>query len=333
MPGEIKNAIDQAREYLASREDATGPNETETRHGIIDPILSALGWEPIDIRHEYQIEMGAVSKKVDSALSTEDHPELFLEAKAAVGEITDRDVSQLKSYMVQEWVQFGLLTTGTDYQLYYLVPAGEEKPRITLLAEETLDMLADSALPEILDREHMASGRSVERAEDLLHLDTIRTWLVNRPERVESALREVGTPHPDPDRFLGHLFGRRETSSFRYSVELSVKGAPVRLGGDNQSETMAKVAKYLDREHDLLEKVELPYYGRARKVPLLHEGLADQWKRSDDHPSEYRSHEQLRGNVYLYTGLSSKDKRTKIRELCDVCELDEPEFNEAWDTS
>lgn len=179
----------------------------------------------------------------------------------------------------------------------------------------------------------MESGHSKDRAEDLLQLDNIRIWLENRPERVEAALRAVGCPQPEADRFLDNMFGRTETSSFRYTVELSVGGAPVRLGGDSQSETMAKVAKYLDREHGLLESVELPFLGQAHKIPLLHEGRAEEWKRPEEHPSDYRSHEHIRGNVYLYTGLNSKAKRNKVRELCEVCGLNAPEFNDAWETS
>jgi predicted type IV restriction endonuclease len=333
MTDDLQGTVTEAQEYLDSRDGGAELNEAETRHGIIDPLLTAVGWRPIDIRHEYDVQMGSATKKVDSALATGDHPDVFVEAKAAAKDLNATDIDQLKSYMVQEWVQFGLLSNGISFELYYLVPGGEDAPTITLLAQEGLDSLVDSPIPEIVDREHMASGHAEDRADDLLQLDTVRTWLERRPERVETALQAVGSPQPDSERFLGNLFGRTETSSFRYTVELSVGGAPVRVGGDSQSEAMAQVAKYLDREHGLLEKVELPFLGRSRKVPLLNEGRPDEWRRSDDHPSDYRTHEQLRGNVYLYTGLSSQAKRNKISELCEVCGLGEPGFNDAWDGS
>lgn len=329
MGQDISTTIEKVRQYLEDR-SGPGPNEAETRHNVIAPIIESLGWEAIDTRHEYEIQIGTTSKRVDSALAIEERPNVFLEAKAATTDISDGDVSQLKSYMRQEWVRFGLLTNGVTFQLYYLIPSGEEPPNIVLLVDEELASFDDGPLPELLDRDHIASGHAEERAEDLLQIEMIRNWLQNHPERIESALRSVGCGDPDPDRFRERLFQDEDVSPHRYVVELSTDSGSVRIGGDSQSETMGKVAQYLDREHGLLERVELPFLGRSKSVPLLSEGRAKEWEKKEDEPGEYLSHQHIRGNVYIFTSLNSKGKQNKIQELCDICELTDPEFNDEW---
>ena len=84
--------------------------ETRTRYALIDPVLSALGWnlaDPTQVKFEFEIEGG----KVDYALfkSELEHPAILVEAKRLTPKGADefKEIAERKQVALeQSWVQF-----------------------------------------------------------------------------------------------------------------------------------------------------------------------------------------------------------------------------------
>lgn len=107
----------------------SGPSLTEadTKHMIINPLLSALGWEfvPDRIQSEYPVRMGRGTTHVDYCLKLEGSPVAFIEAKA-LGTPIDEDVlEQAVSYGRQEFVGWVIVTNGEEV----VVVDSQEKER------------------------------------------------------------------------------------------------------------------------------------------------------------------------------------------------------------
>jgi hypothetical protein len=91
-------------------------DEQNTRRKLIEPLLELLGWNMLspEVELEYSVQMGVGTKKVDYALMLEGTPVVFVEAKGVDSSISDSHRSQLKSYMRQTGVDWGLLTNGSS---------------------------------------------------------------------------------------------------------------------------------------------------------------------------------------------------------------------------
>src|SRR5687767_1237126 len=94
-------------------------NEANTKALLIDPLLSALGWQMSDlaqVRREFKVFDGTF---LDYALLIDGKPHLFVEAKA-VGESLDSKqfISQTVNYANNEGVLWCVLTNGLSYRVY-----------------------------------------------------------------------------------------------------------------------------------------------------------------------------------------------------------------------
>jgi hypothetical protein len=113
--------------------------------------------------------MGSQTKKVDYALflGDEDEPQAFVEAKPEKRPLQGKHLEQLRSYMRQEWVEWGLLTNGRQYQLVRLTPQTDGAPDLRVLIDVGLDGLAESYLPDIMSKGAMESGEATDLGNDL----------------------------------------------------------------------------------------------------------------------------------------------------------------------
>ena len=144
---------------LRDRKELTG--EQDTKGVLIEPVLSALGWntqEPDDVRREYRAK--SRDNPIDYALLLLRTPCLFVEAKP-LGENIDvrRWKLQTLTYASATGVEWCVLTNGDDYHLYNThaaVGLDEKlfrKVRISDLSQEeqtldTLDLLSKAKMAE-----------------------------------------------------------------------------------------------------------------------------------------------------------------------------------------
>lgn len=335
MPDSIEEIISQGQRI--ERDDNRNGNEQETRHLIIDPLLDCLGWDRFDIRQEYPVQIGSKMNYIDSALYIEDQPKVLLEAKAISKNITDDNIEQLKSYMIQEWVTLGVLTNGKEFNLYYLNENTDSKPEIVPILTEELESLQNSSFTEILRQRNIESGHSISRIKTILELDQIEGWMRNNTDRIDNALSSMSTSSVTADEFINNLFDRsgQQTRSkdtktnetaHKYTIEIEENGISAQVGGSTQAEAMKKLAGYLIREYDLLKQIDLPYTAGQGETPLLSEGKASEWETDDG----YLGNKHVQGDIYIYTNLGSRLKQQRVTKMCQECNLNDPIFDENW---
>ncbi|MEA2463958.1 MAG: putative type restriction endonuclease [Acidobacteriota bacterium] len=125
-------------------------NEANTKALLIDPLLSAVGWQMADlaqVRGEFKVFDGTF---LDYALLIDGSPRLFVEAKA-VGESLDSKqfISQTVNYANNEGVLWCVLTNGLTYRVYKTnEPVSMEQK---LLFEVSLADAKDGRAAEVAD--------------------------------------------------------------------------------------------------------------------------------------------------------------------------------------
>ena len=118
----LKSRIEQHRADLQS-------NETRTRMALIDPLLTALGWDVSDpglVTPEYDVS----GKRADYALlDGKGGVFVFLEAKR-LGEQLSNHQSQIVAYASELGIRYPALTNGDDWEVYdnsQLVPIDQRR--------------------------------------------------------------------------------------------------------------------------------------------------------------------------------------------------------------
>jgi hypothetical protein len=117
----LSNAIDVVRkriQQIRDRKEIVG--EQNTKAALIDPILTALGWdlqEMDESRREYRRK--PQDNPVDYALFLNRTETLFIGAKSLERDLSDRKwISQNLSYATVVGVRWCVLTNGDEYRIY-----------------------------------------------------------------------------------------------------------------------------------------------------------------------------------------------------------------------
>ena len=124
------------------------PNEASICHGVVMPILAALGWDTTDPR-EVQPEFANKRGRVDFALlGLRKRPAVFIEVKASKdkpgGEL------QLFEYAFHDGVQLCVLANGGDWSFY--VPTGQGTYEDRRVYRLQLDERQESECETVLQR-------------------------------------------------------------------------------------------------------------------------------------------------------------------------------------
>ncbi len=137
--------------------------EQNTKAVLIEPLLSALGWNLIDLSEvirEYKCK--PQDRPVDYALFILRSPSLFVEAKDLRADLSDRKwVSQILSYATVAGVEWCVLTNGDEYRLYNAhapVEVEEKLFRIVRISELSQDEYALRTL-DLLTKDKMGEKR------------------------------------------------------------------------------------------------------------------------------------------------------------------------------
>ncbi|WP_331235064.1 type I restriction endonuclease [Natronorarus salvus] len=170
MQGALGEFVDRSTALV---ESSPQMDEQNTRTKLVDPFVrDVLGWDLYseDVALEYSVQMGSTKKKADYALLIEGVPSVFVEAKGCDTSITgSTHAEQLRSYMKQEWVDWGLLTNGKRFELYRLRKSADD-PSVRRIGRSSLaDLGANEWMVNALTKESIESGaadtiyRNVER--------------------------------------------------------------------------------------------------------------------------------------------------------------------------
>ncbi|MYL68685.1 type I restriction enzyme HsdR N-terminal domain-containing protein [Halorubrum distributum] len=353
---------DYVERSLSLVESSPQMDEQNTRSRLIDPFIrDVLGWDfySTEIEMEYSVQMGSSKKKVDYALFADGSPALFVEAKGCDTTITDAYADQLRSYMRQEWVDWGLLTNGKTFAVFRLKKDGAT-PDVERLGESDLaDLTANDWMLAALSKESIQSGASteiyqrVERRRQAISTlseekddiaDSIRETVVDRVGEVVSQpaeslsktlvddlIAELERDQNDSrvdDETDTHssdpatTTGRSDESG-SYVVELLTEAGSTFVSGESQSDVMEETVDLLVENHGLIEAYAPLPYVPGQKIAMLND--------EPNHPNgdEMRTYRQVGGDYYVYTSLNKKDKKRHLRNFADACGVD-IDFTGEW---
>ena len=140
-PGELNDLVVKLREKIQLHGDIYRSNESATRYSLIDPVLTALGWDLADtsqVLPEYPLggsETGRGRRRVaDYAMLQEDgSPQFFVEAKSLDTPVnSDSDaVEQAINYTIRSVCEFVVITNGDIWEAYRPRASGELHERCT----------------------------------------------------------------------------------------------------------------------------------------------------------------------------------------------------------
>lgn len=337
-------------------EDSPQMDEENTKRKIIEPLIDLLGWEILssDVELEYSVQMGSGTKRVDYALKREGTPVVFVEAKGCDTQLEQSHENQLKSYMRQVGVDWGLLTNGREFEIFRR-DVSSDRPNEISLAAFSIGEAPDNEHPiKALSRESIDSGESRQIAEKLeavqKAVESLRKNKENLAEDVTGVVTEVaGTAvsqqvEDEAKGFVDDLIETLEEQAHRtadvrdppesggepedgeYVIRLTRNDRVVyRVSEDVQSEAMGSLVNYLIEEERLLDEIEIPY------IPGTGQGSRALINDKPEHPngSDMRGQQQVSGGFYVLTNLSSEDKKRYVSELPEKVGL-ECEFSDSW---
>ena len=130
MLDDLVSTIEKLRERISRYHLELSRNEIRTRAVLIDPMLTALGWDvadPMVVTVEYEVPPGRADYGLRRGL--DNPPAILIEAKK-LNEPLDSHIGQLLNYALVRGVRYGCLTDGNVWEVYDVfnqVPLEEKK--------------------------------------------------------------------------------------------------------------------------------------------------------------------------------------------------------------
>ena len=119
---DLNELVGRLKERISQHKDVLSKSETATRYGLIDPLLTALGWDlqdPGQVQTEYKPDGGP--KRSDYAMFTgedEKKPRFVIEAKHLGKQINDDVIDQALSYCNKVGIPHFVVTNGSHWEMY-----------------------------------------------------------------------------------------------------------------------------------------------------------------------------------------------------------------------
>ena len=126
---DLNELVGTLKERIEQHKDVLSKNETATRYALIDPLLTALGWDlsdPRQVQTEYSIGDGRADYAMLSGRNT---PEIVIEAKKLDRPISD-GIKQSISYCTEDGIKYFVVTNGRDwaaYETHKVVPVTDKQ--------------------------------------------------------------------------------------------------------------------------------------------------------------------------------------------------------------
>lgn len=170
-------------------------DEQNTRRKLIEPLLELLGWNMLspEVELEYSVQMGVGTKKVDYAMMLEGTPVVFVEAKGVDSSISDSHRSQLKSYMRQTGVDWGLLTNGVRLELLKRKKDGDRPDEVSLGTFSLQELSDNIHFLRALSKDSIETGEAERIAENIEATQRAATRLRENKESIANQITQVVT--------------------------------------------------------------------------------------------------------------------------------------------
>jgi hypothetical protein len=224
----LKQCVERLDRY---RRPSQRVGESNTKAGLIEPIIAALGWDVLDpdeVHREYRRR--PADNPVDYALLLSRTPRLFIEAKGLGENINDpKWANQTISYAAVAGVEWVALTDGAEWRVYNAhapVPVEHKLFRAVRVAE---DLDAAFELLALLSKDNMRDNRLQE---------LWRGFFVDR--QVYAALDELFNAG-EPARDLVTLVAKRVPDLSKADIRASLVRARVTFDFPTPSLPMTSV--------------------------------------------------------------------------------------------
>ena len=116
---DLNERVGTLKERIEQHKDVLSKNETATRYALIDPLLTALGWDlqdPGQVQTEYSTGDGRADYAMLVGGDTS-RPRLVIEAKKLGRPISD-GINQSITYCVGRGIPYFVVTNGRDWAAY-----------------------------------------------------------------------------------------------------------------------------------------------------------------------------------------------------------------------
>lgn len=275
----LESVVDRLRKKILGFQDRKELIvEENTKGALIEPLLSALGWdvqELDEVHREYKRK--PKDKPVDYALFLNREPRIFIEAKALHEDLTNRKwASQIMGYAATAGVKWCVLTDGDEYRLLNAmaeVDVDEKLFRSIRISisdqnlERTLQTLA------LLSKEKMAERLPASGQENLLNV----LWNAHFVDRKVKGAAEALFRNEDPA--LLRLLLKKTAGLKPADIRASLKRAiPIRIEFPEIPVTTRPAPA--PNQSRLRERLS----DRSRKAPLL--SVVDKTRHKAPHSTE-----------------------------------------------
>jgi Restriction Enzyme Adenine Methylase Associated len=191
--------------------------ESNTKAGLIEPVIAALGWDVLDpdeVHREYRRRPS--DNPVDYALLLSRTPRLFIEAKGLGENIDDpKWANQTISYAAVAGVEWVALTDGAEWRLYNAHAPVPVEQKLFRAVRVTDDVAAAFELLTLLSKDNLRDNRIKE---------LWRGFFVDR--QVKAALDELFNAG-EPARDLVALVAKRVPNLTKSDIRASLVRARV----------------------------------------------------------------------------------------------------------
>ncbi len=204
MLDDLVDVINTLKERIRNHRTDLAANETRTRMALVDPLLTALGWDTSDpalVTPEYPVSSGKADYGLRNAGPT---PSAFVEAKR-LDEGLESHREQMTRYSNMAGVKYAILTNGDRWEVYEIFRQASLDERRILSISILSDPVHESALRLLLLwRPNLETGAAIQANEPsftpaLERKNQERTPPV--PPSNDSAHR-IGNATPLPDLYV-----------------------------------------------------------------------------------------------------------------------------------
>lgn len=309
----LLDAIETIQERIKMARSA-GWNEAQTRASLIDPILTALGWDTMDpllVRHEFAAPGG----RADYALlSSENELTAIVEAKPLGNPLEIAEVNQTTTYANILGAPYAVLTDGNRWLLYDIFTPGAIEER-RLFDISLSDQKAPSSALELLAlwRPNAGSGQRRHAMAPLL-MDEVKP----QPVKVQSTSRHAERATETSDVWIPLTSVPQEKGQAPPSVIRFPDTEERSISKWNQ--VLIFTIEWLVSRRSLTEEM-MPVQATPKRFLLNTEP-------KDSRGVSFHSPKQIPGtNFYVETGWNLTDTLKRTIEVLRRCSRDASQIN------
>ncbi len=345
---ELAATIEGIKKHINEFRDSIAANETRTRQVLIDPLLSALGWDvtnPSLVELEYDVR----GKRADYALKVDGKPVAVIEAKRLGRQLIDDDTMQVMNYANTEGIDYMVVTNGDQWNMFSVFERGTIEQRVIMELSISGSASHVNALKSLsmwranldLDAEPVNANTPV------LEGNAMQGWRQSEPPK-PPVLQQKSYPNSSTAAIgqsgRGKSIGRRTLDSTK-SLSLSGSGwydlanrafvptgkraTAVRIRGEvvetrNFAQAAAEIASWLGTE-GFLTREKCPIKSRPTGATYL---IAFEPIHEDGRA--FRSPKVLPNGMVMEVAASSSDLLMFVRNLVDLCHATSEEIRINW---